>query len=372
MRFLRSLIICEDSELSARIQELLRESAQVEPTLTLQRYPERREAARHLNICRPEVILLAIDRLQTVLDFLRELESCMPDVPVICISRLQDPRALSELMRLGVRDCIAAPLNREKFLESIHRLVYQFKGEGGQRRSDPLISFLPARGGSGTSTLACNISALFAEMPDAHVLLADLDLSAGLSRFVFKLNPTCTLMDLVAGGAALDPLSWRQCILTAGPLDVVPGGGVNPRQTFTAAHMRQLMSYVCAKYRSIVVDLTGSMETYTMELLRRSRRIVLVSTTERPSLELAKEKLALLRGMELESKVSMALTLSPDAPQPDLATVQSLLGIRVEAMLDFTEKRVRKSLAEGDLVESKTTLGRQIEQFGRALKVHLE
>jgi pilus assembly protein CpaE len=371
MRILRGLIICEDPELRARVQELLLETGQVEPTLVLQRYPERAEAARHLNLCRPDVVLMAIDRLQAVMDLLQELEASGRGVPIVGISRLQDPRALAELMRLGIRDCVAAPLNRIKFHEAIHRVVYQFKEALQQLPPEPLACFLPSRGGSGTSTLACNISYAMSVLPGAEVLLADLDLPAGLSRFLFKLTPSSSLGELMESGRSLDERNWRQWVAPAGKLHVIHGGRVNPRVPFTSRQMRQLLEFVISRYTAICADLTGGMETYAMELMRRSRRILLVSTTEAPSIALAREKLEFLRTMDLLPRTGVVLTLWPGAATPKLEELQEYLGAPIAGVFDFGEKKVRQCLSEGLLIDRRTTLGRQIGEFTRALKADL-
>jgi pilus assembly protein CpaE len=371
MRSLRGLIISEDAELRARVQELLVESQEVQPALVLARYPERREAIRQINLCRPEVVLLAIDRLHVVLDFLKELEGAALGIPIIGISRLQDPRALAELMRLGISDCVAAPLNRAKFNEAVHRAATSYSAPATQFSPDPLACFLPARGGSGTSTLACNISFAMSKLQSEHVLLTDLDFSSGLSRFLFNLTPGCSLGELLEGGQMLDAYDWRSCTATVDNLDIIHGGRRNPLRAITVQEMRDLLRAVSGRYARICVDLTGSMEVYALELLRRSWRILLVTTAEPASLSIARERLELLASMELASRTGVLLTLSPDAPPPNVAQVQALLGTRIEAVFDFGEKRVRRSLGEGSPVEPKTALGRQISQFAQSLAAQL-
>jgi pilus assembly protein CpaE len=371
MRSLRGLIVCEDPELRTRIQDLLREGGEVEPALVLDRYPGRLETARHLNLCRPDIALLVIDRLPSVLEFLKQLESSTPVIPVIGISRLQDPRALAELMRLGMRDCVAAPLNKIRFDEAIHRIASQFNEVIHRLPVDPLVSFVPSRGGSGTSTLACNISYSMASLPDSHVILVDLDTTSGLSRFVFRLTPAFSFGEQVESGCVLDSQGWSKCVVAADQLDVIHGGRLNPRQTFTANQMTQFLASVSGRYSAICADLTGGMETYSLELLRRSRLILLVSTTDAPSIQMAREKLAFLATLDLLPRIRILLTLNPKAVAPNVSQMQATLGIPVQAVFDFGEERVRRCLQEPSLIPRKTLLGRQISQFSQELKTRL-
>ncbi len=371
MRPLRGLIICEDAALRERIAELLTETGQVEQSLVLSHYPGQAEAGRQLRIARPDVVLVVIERLNAVIEFLREMEFTCPTAAVVGISRLQDPRALTELMRIGVRDHIAAPINRQRFQDAIQRVVYQFSEAAHRVLTEPLVSFVPVRGGSGTSTLACNISHAMAARPGSRVLLADLDVSAGLSRFLFRMTPSCSLGELLASGQTIDRHTLSRCIVTAGNLHVVCGGPANPRQPFTAYQMRSLLELIGSGYSALCIDLTGSMETYALELMRRSRRILLVCTSEVPSIELAREKLRFLETLDLRSRASILLTLCPESGQANHQQLQKYLGVPVQATFDFGERRVRQSLSEGSLIEPKTTLGRQIAQFASELSSQL-
>ncbi len=371
MRPLRGLVVCEDLELRQRIHELLLESGAVDPALVLDRFPQQLEAARRLQVCRPQIVLVAIELLQEVVEFLEAVEASAPEVPVIGISRMQDPRALGELMRLGVRDCVTAPLNRSRFLEAIHRVVYQYKETLDRRPAHPLVCFLPSRGGSGTSTLACNISFRMSTLPGAEVLLADLDGSAGVSRFLFKLALTSPLSELMESGYRVDAQSWMKCVTPAKSLHVLQGG-LHPRQSFTADQMRQLVDYAGARYNSICVDLTGGLETYTLELLRRSRRILLVSKADSASLALTREKVEILRGLDLQKRIRVLLTLAEGSPAPSMPELSTYLGAGIDAVFNFGPKAVRKALAEGSLIGFDTPFGRQIEQYSRSLQMELQ
>ncbi len=371
MRPLRGLIICEDPTLRTRVEDLLKEGREVDATLVLNRYPDSIESARRLNLCRPEVVLLVIERLQVVLEFLKQLESSAPGIPIIGISRLQDARALTELMRLGMRDYVAAPINTIKFHEAIHRIASQFKESVNGTPVDPLVSFVPVRGGSGASTLACNISHTLSKLPDARVILVDLDTTAGLSRFLFKLTPTSSFGELVESGGVLNSDNWRQCVVTSGHLDIVHGGRLNPRQVFTAEHMAQFLASVSGRYSAICADLTGGLEAYSLELLRRSRLIQLVTTTDTPSIQLAREKLTFLTSLDFLPRIHMLLTMAPEAPPPPLAELQASFGVPIDAVFDFGEKQVRRSLQQAGLIEPKTQLGKQISVFSRELNAQL-
>ena len=57
------------------------------------------------------------------LEALRELRARHPEARVIVCSSLTHERALFEALRLGARDYVVKPLNREKFLEAARKAL---------------------------------------------------------------------------------------------------------------------------------------------------------------------------------------------------------------------------------------------------------
>lgn len=371
MRSLRGLIVSEDSELRGRVSDLLDETGLIEPALVLSQYPTRMEGGSHIRLTRPDVAFLVIDRIPAALDFIREMDATIPGAAIVAISRLEDPRALAELMRVGVRDFVAAPINRGKFHDAVRRIVDQHNATAYEPTPEPLVTFVPSRGGSGTSTLACNIAQAVARNAESPVLMADLDLFAGLSRYLFQITPTCSLAELAEFGQLPDEHNWTRCVMEIDNLHILFGGRQDVRQPITPAYIRELLQYAAERYSALVVDLPVTMDGFALELLRRSRRILLVTTSEVPSIGLAREKLEYLSGMDLHTRTSVLLTLCPGGAAPSLSDLQAYLGAPIDGVFDFTEKKVRQSLGEGLLIDRRTALGHQIEQFAQDLSALL-
>lgn len=57
------------------------------------------------------------------LEALRELKARHPEARVIVCSSLTHEQALFEALRLGARDYVVKPLNREKFLEAARKAI---------------------------------------------------------------------------------------------------------------------------------------------------------------------------------------------------------------------------------------------------------
>jgi Flp pilus assembly CpaE family ATPase len=64
-------------------------------------------------------------------------------------------------------------------------------------KSSDLYTFLPAKPGVGTSTIALSTSCALAEEMNAHTLLMDCDLAAGAIQFLLKLGQSASVIDAV-------------------------------------------------------------------------------------------------------------------------------------------------------------------------------
>ena len=80
-------------------------------------------------------------------------------------------------------------------------------------------------------------------------------------------------------------------------------------------------------YQVLCFDLSGNLEKYSLELMRESKRIVLVCTGEIASLHLAREKLVLLKEMGLSGRVLVVLNrMEKENPLFSKIQVEDLLG----------------------------------------------
>jgi pilus assembly protein CpaE len=365
MFMLRGAIICEEQSLLGRIESMIEEAGNVNIVNRLNHYPQPMEAARLIRLSRPEVVFLVVDSVPKTLEFVEELQVTASGTPVIAISRVSDPRALTELMRFGVREFLTLPLSRHRLHETIRRTMETSAARQSDTGAENLYCFLPARGGAGTSTLACNLSHALAQGSGKRILLADFDIASGLSRYLLKLNTDCSLGDLAGSGSYLDQLTWQKSIGHAGPLDVLNAG--RSRAAFRPIEIRRILEFALPKYDLVCADLSGNMEMYSLELLRAAREIFLVSTIEAPSMDMAKEKIAFLTSLELGERVQVVLTVTPEGSPPQAAQAEKHLGAPIVSILDYSEKRVRKSLIEGSLIDRRSRLGRQIAHLAGRL-----
>src|SRR5439155_18735404 len=178
-------------------------------------------------------------------------------LPVVAVSRSCDPQILLETMRAGIREFLSPPF--ESLLDALERIAKQISQTPSLfETTDSVFAFLPAKAGSGATTIAVNTSLALARMPDSNVLLADLDLNSGLVGFMLLLNQSpYSIVDAAENALDLDENLWPKIVSSKNGLDVLPVGKLSPGFRIEATQIRHILSYARRHYSHIFVDLSG-------------------------------------------------------------------------------------------------------------------
>ncbi|MFN9938163.1 MAG: hypothetical protein ACK56I_01705, partial [bacterium] len=87
------------------------------------------------------------------------VEATSPGIQVITINQGTNPQALLELMRVGIREFLAAPFQVDELIDAIGRISENLRRNPiASFESEYIYSFLPAKPGVGASTIAMNLA----------------------------------------------------------------------------------------------------------------------------------------------------------------------------------------------------------------------
>jgi cellulose biosynthesis protein BcsQ len=155
-----------------------------------------------------------------------------------------------------------------------------------------LVSFMPAKAGSGCSTIALNIAACLARAHSKRVLLIDADLrSSVLTAMAGDMpdNGIEILFDqfdsLITVNLERNRIQWHGVDLLLSTRSIK---GSPP----SAAHYLRLLSAAAGRYDTIVTDLPELVNPATLAVVRASSDVFLVCTPELPALTLAQQRLS--------------------------------------------------------------------------------
>lgn len=370
------MVISSDESVRRKVRGYLTDLGLIGDVIELDHMPGELELGRIVRLRPPHLILLEVESLQAAQQILAVVEEHSPGSSVIALSQVADQRTVRQLMVMGVKGFVPVPISRPVLVEVLRKLIEQIDtGELGRAKLPQLYSFLPSKGGSGASTLACHFSfALARDLAPGiengkigRVLLLDLDLTGGVGRYLFDTKDTYTLGELIESGVPLDSTYWPRFVTRVDALDVIIGGRTNPRRPLLPAHLRPMLEYAAEKYSVICADLTGNWEAFAMEVLRQSAGIFLVCCTDLCSVRLAQERMRLLEEFDLSKRVGILVNRFPDRLSMSSSRIAEEIGAPVVGEFEYEDRKVQDALANGKLVSPDSSTGKQLQKAAQRL-----
>jgi len=364
----RSIVISPDGELGQRLILALEATGKVEVARILDHYPTALELVRSLRALATEIVFIGFESLEKALEIVKILEAEGSQVQIIGFHRALDAAVLRESMRAGVREFLTEPFEERTVLESLASVKTLLdRRPAAYESTNQIFSFLPSKAGVGTSTIAVNVSGALARRKNTRVLLSDFDLSSGMLRFMLKLTNEFAVPNAIERAADIDENLWPQLVTAIHGMDVLHAGALHPNYRIEPLQISQLVGFMRRMYQVLCFDLSGNMEKYSLELMRESKRIVLVCTGEIPSLHLAREKLAFLKETGLSARVLVVLNRVEKHPMFSKTQVEDLLGLPVGRVFSNDYQGVNRAVEAGQLLSPDTQLGKSFAEFAAQL-----
>lgn len=364
---LRSAIICPDRGLSGDLNRVL-EDGGVHVIRVLDDYPSAVELVRFARAHAPHIVFLSIECMQKVKPTMQHLEETTPGIQVIAIHRQCDQQILLELMRMGIREFLAPPFDRNTVAAAVNRVKEALDRKPIHVDSTDLVySFLPAKAGVGTSTVALNTAVAISRTHNTRTLLSDFDLNSGIVRFMLKLDNEYCVVDAAERALNIDENFWPHLVTSIGTLDVLHAGKLNPNFRMEAIQVRNIVEFARRNYSVVCFDLSGNLEKYAVELMHESKRVFLVCTPEIPSLHLAREKYQYLQSADLGDRVTVILNRTHKKNVLSPAQIQELLGVPLQIAMPNDYQSVTRAVAEGQPIDFTTDFGKQCEALAHTM-----
>jgi pilus assembly protein CpaE len=150
----------------------------------------------------PRVLIVedpsGIDQLLKNLEQLADVVE--PGRKVIVIGSINDVQVYRRLVNQGVAEYLVGPVSTQEIVEAVVEAIRDPSAKVQGR----LISFIGARGGVGSTTVAANTAWTLAEMTKDETILVDLDLNFGTAALSLNLDPKQAIGDALLDTERLD------------------------------------------------------------------------------------------------------------------------------------------------------------------------
>ncbi len=264
---------------------------------------------------------------------------------------------LLTLMQAGVRDVL--PNFTVRDLLQVTNRALALLGSIGEIVADP-YAFVPAKPGSGATTVCTNAAAMTARMAEEPTLLLDFDVRLGVTTFLLKAEGRCTIIDALQQVERMDQDIWSGMVSQIDNLHLLGSGAADFAHQFESDRFRQLLDFAVREYSVVAVDLPGAMEEYECDVMLRSKRIILVSTPDIGALHVARRKAQWFRDLQLTDKVSVALNCVGRRNTLSVKEIEQIIQLPVRYHLPDGTKDLAKAVQKGQMLDVDSSLGRQI------------
>jgi pilus assembly protein CpaE len=163
-----------------------------------------------------------------------------------------------------------------------------------------LIAFIPAKAGSGATTATLCTATTLARDFHTRVLVLDTDLRSSVLEVMTGAAGGASTQAVLGATETLDELTWRGFVKRRFEVDLLLASSEVPSVLPDWYHYYSILAVAAPLYDAILVDLPELINRATEELVRRARRIFVVTTQEMTSLTLAKRRLAELEGWGID------------------------------------------------------------------------
>lgn len=364
---IQAAIVAPDSDIRYQIEELVAPIRGIFFVRRWDRYPSTLEISKFLRATTAQLVFLSVEQMDHALTVIEHAAGLAPSVQFVAVSRHCDLQAMQKLARLGVREFLTLPASPESVGESLAPLLAGIEQQKRPETGAPVFTFLPCKPGVGASTTALQVSHCISSEPDTNVLLADFDLNNGVLGVMLGLKDPHTIVDATARASELDEIVWPKLVSTREHLDVLPAGSGDPSVSIEVTNFLYLLEYARRVYSAICVDVSGNLEEHSIAAMRESTQIVLVTGTDIASIHLARQKLHLLRRLDLKERVRVVLNESHNPGNMPVSELEGLLGMKVSQSLPSDPAGVQAAAQRGRFVSPSSPLGKRYRELASSL-----
>lgn len=301
---------------------------------------------------RPDVIIFETsDDLQGELSFISKLNLRHPAITLILLSPSQSSDTLLDAMRAGVREVLPSPVSRVALQTSLSLIEEKFSQQGTQQKSGKVLSFIPCKGGSGSTFLATNLAYILASEENKNVLMIDLNLQFGdAALFISDQSPAVNLAEVSRQIMRMDA-----SFLAASLIHVLPNFGLlaapeDPVQAMEVKpeHVESLLNLARNQYDYVVLDIGRTLDAVSIKALDKSDVIFPVMQLTLPFIRDAKRLLEVFRSLEYpKDKVKLLVNRYEKGGEIRLDDVERTLNMPVFRTLPNSFKSAAASVNQG-------------------------
>jgi pilus assembly protein CpaE len=268
-------------------------------------------AAEEIAAMDPDVVVVgprvAID---SALELVRTFDLLHPHVTAMLVAD-PTPEVLRSALHAGAREVVSPESAGADLREAIDRIAHaaarrraSIATAVSEPRSGRVIAVVSAKGGVGKTTVSTNIAAGLARIAPDEVVIVDLDLQFGDVTTAVRLLPEATILDAVRVGDRLDETMLKAylCAHERGFYALAAPDQPADADEIEGAASARIIRMLADIFSYVVVDTGSGLDEHTLAMLDVATDVVVVTSTDVPSVRAARKEIETLRALGVENR----------------------------------------------------------------------
>jgi len=229
-----------------------------------------------------DLVVLDLDSEPAVALELVERATANDAATIMVYSENTDPKLAIRSMRAGAREYLLLPLEHNAVGEALARTegAIREKALPGARTVGGLHVFAGSKGGSGVTTVACNIAVALAEKSDQSILLIDLALPIGDAALCLGISAGYSTEDALRNIERLDASLLRNLLVQhRSGVMVLAAPTKVPEVEVSKGAIDKLISIARREFDHVIVDVGSRIDVAAKVLIEEASTIYLVTQT---------------------------------------------------------------------------------------------
>lgn len=304
----------------------------------------------------PEEIPVALERLAAV---------CDASTRVIVLGHVNDVFLYRDLIRAGISEYMVLPIEAQSVVEAISDMFVSDDAAPIGRT----IGFLPAKGGSGASTIAHNTSWVAAQTLRQEVLIVDLDLPFGTAGLDFNQDPPHGIADAVFAHEKIDATMLDRLMSKAASninLLAAPGS-LDQVYDFAESDFEQLLEITQTNVPIVVLDIPHQWNGWVRKTITGLDEVIIVAEPDLANLRNAKtivDMVKSLRPTDPDPMLVLNKVGMPKRPEISPAEFTTALGIELIGQIPFDAALFGTAANNGQMI-AEVSSGHKINETFR-------
>lgn len=229
-----------------------------------------------------DVLILDLDSDPEVAVRLVEQARARNEATIMVYSENPDPKLAVRLMRAGASEYLLLPLEQGAMAEALVRSTNTVREQPipGEKGVGKLLVFAGSKGGSGVTTMACNVAIALAQNSDQKTLLIDLALPIGDSALCLGIAAGYSTDDALRNIDRLDATFLQNLLVKhRSGVFVLAAPTKIPEIEVSNSAIVKLMSIARREFDHVVVDVGSRIDVAAKVLFEDASRVYLVTQT---------------------------------------------------------------------------------------------